>query len=168
MWLQWNLKLTTYGTGQYGLVWEVVNSENLGLNWLFYIDHLYVAHSGTHSCALNSLHIQFYIIKIGKECERIFTNSGADDWGNTLTPPPDPLRQLFISAIFSRRICMKLVRNPNFVNVIFLGTSKISKFMFLGHIPVPVSEGPGGEARYLLSSAPLQMYFAVFKRGSHL
>ena len=45
---------------------------------------------------------------------------------------------------FSSRGCTKMLRNPNFANVIFLGTSKISKFTSPGHALVPVSEGPGG------------------------
>ena len=56
---------------------------------------------------------------------------------------------------FSSRGCTKIVRNPNFANVIFLGTSKISKLTSWGHTLVPVSEGPGEGGMYLDIAAGL-------------
>ena len=58
---------------------------------------------------------------------------------------PTPISEMLI---FSSRGWIKLVRNPNFANVIFLGTSKNIKIYILGHILVPVSEDPGEAAGY--------------------
>ena len=42
---------------------------------------------------------------------------------------PTPISEMLI---FSSRGCTKLVRNPNFAYVVFLGTSKISKYTSWG------------------------------------